>query len=324
MNELRMHVERLFEGKTMTAEMIDLKEEIYGNLVARYDDCLAKGLEPAEALARAKASITDIDELLDDGSSAKGDAAVTAPGAPQSPVASSTDDGHAAVDKPKRKKWPFVVGGIVAVLAVAIAGGLMIADEVLDHASGVRQDAGAVSATKDDAVTIDAGGTVRLDGKPADDLVSSVVRAGFEDVSDYSGASPDDSASIEALVRTLPMGAWMTGAEASPTSDQLVITYTGVPDAYDDDSVDVAMTYNASAVLIAMPTQKSVQIRVSESDDAADYDVHTFTRENLERRYGFGLESGLLSDQGWKKLKERGVYRGGFAERAADEAEDRW
>ena len=324
MNELRMHVERLFEGKTMTVEMIELKEEIYGNLVARYEDYRSQGLPDVDALARAKASITDVDELLDDGSSAKGEAAVTVPGAPVSPVASSTDDGHAVVDKPKRRKWPFVVGGIVVVLVLAIVGGLMIAEEALDHASSARGDAGAVVAAKDDAVTIDAGGTARLDGKPADDLVNAVVSAGFESVSDHSGTSPDNRASIEALVRALPMGAWMTGVETAPTSDRLVVTYTGVPDAYDDDSVDIAMTYDASAVLIAMPTQKSVQIRVSESDDAADYDVLTFTRESLERRYGFGLESGLLSDQGWKKLKEQGVYQGGFAERAVDEAEDRW
>ena len=36
MNELRMYVEHLFEGKVLTAENIELKEEIYGNLVARY------------------------------------------------------------------------------------------------------------------------------------------------------------------------------------------------------------------------------------------------------------------------------------------------
>ena len=111
---------------------------------------------------------------------------------------------------------------------------------------------------------------------------------------------------------------------AASTSDRLVITYTGVPESYDGDSVDIAMVYNASAILIAMPSQNSVQIRVSESDDAGDYDVYTFTRKGLEDQYGFKLESSLLSEQGWKKLKEQGLYRGGFAERAADTAEDRW
>ena len=44
MNELRMYVEHLFEGKVLTPENIELKEEIYGNLVARYEDLIASGL----------------------------------------------------------------------------------------------------------------------------------------------------------------------------------------------------------------------------------------------------------------------------------------
>ena len=48
MNELRMYVEHLFEGRVLTAEMIELKEEIYGNLVARYEDYVAGGMGEAE------------------------------------------------------------------------------------------------------------------------------------------------------------------------------------------------------------------------------------------------------------------------------------
>ena len=47
MNELRMYVEHLFKGKVLTADMIELKEEIYGNLVARYEDYLAQGMGEA-------------------------------------------------------------------------------------------------------------------------------------------------------------------------------------------------------------------------------------------------------------------------------------
>lgn len=64
MNELRMYVEHLFEGRVLTAEMIELKEEIYGNLVARYEDYIASGMNEADALAQAKASITSIDDVL--------------------------------------------------------------------------------------------------------------------------------------------------------------------------------------------------------------------------------------------------------------------
>lgn len=65
MNELRMHVEHLFEGKVLTGNNIDLKEEIYGNLVARYEDYVASGMSEAEALEKTKASMTNIDDVLE-------------------------------------------------------------------------------------------------------------------------------------------------------------------------------------------------------------------------------------------------------------------
>lgn len=65
MNELRIHVEHLFEGKVLTGDNIDLKEEIYGNLVARYEDYVASGMSEAEALEKTKASMTNIDDVLE-------------------------------------------------------------------------------------------------------------------------------------------------------------------------------------------------------------------------------------------------------------------
>ena len=72
MNELRMYVEHLFEGRVLTTEMIELKEEIYGNLVARYEDYLAEGMDGAEALEKTKASMTSIDDVLEEGAAAVG------------------------------------------------------------------------------------------------------------------------------------------------------------------------------------------------------------------------------------------------------------
>lgn len=59
-----MYVEHLFEGKVMTADLIELKEEIYGNLMARYEDLVASGMDAAQALEEAKQSISSVDELL--------------------------------------------------------------------------------------------------------------------------------------------------------------------------------------------------------------------------------------------------------------------
>lgn len=74
MNELRMYVELLFEGKVLTADAIELKEEIYGNLVARYEDLLAEGVSEAEALRRTKESMTSIDDVLEEPVSMAGSA----------------------------------------------------------------------------------------------------------------------------------------------------------------------------------------------------------------------------------------------------------
>ncbi|WP_417046653.1 permease prefix domain 1-containing protein [Enorma massiliensis] len=64
MNELRMYVEHLFEGRVLTQESIELKEEIYGNLVARYEDYIAGGMSEAEALEKTKASFTSIEDVF--------------------------------------------------------------------------------------------------------------------------------------------------------------------------------------------------------------------------------------------------------------------
>ena len=89
MNEIRMYVEHLFEGRMLTVENIELKEEIYGNLVARYEDYVAGGMDPAEALEKTKASMSSIDDVIegvddvretaraDNGDAAKADTAET-------------------------------------------------------------------------------------------------------------------------------------------------------------------------------------------------------------------------------------------------------
>lgn len=75
MNELRMYVEHLFEGRVLTQESIELKEEIYGNLVARYEDYVAGGMCEAEALEKTKASFTSIEDVFKESGEAEGSSA---------------------------------------------------------------------------------------------------------------------------------------------------------------------------------------------------------------------------------------------------------
>lgn len=78
MNELRMYVEHLFEGRVLTQESIELKEEIYGNLVARYEDYVAGGMSEAEALEKTKASFTSIEDVFKESGEAEDSNAVEA------------------------------------------------------------------------------------------------------------------------------------------------------------------------------------------------------------------------------------------------------
>lgn len=63
-SDIRMHVEHLFEGRMLDAETIELKEEIYGNLVARYDDYVAQGMSADEAYRRTCEAVTSIEDVL--------------------------------------------------------------------------------------------------------------------------------------------------------------------------------------------------------------------------------------------------------------------
>lgn len=155
MNELRMYVEHLFEGKVLTADNIELKEEIYGNLVARFEDYVAQGLSEEEALARTKESITNVDDVLSGATDASDEGemqpqadeptadlteqlpcAAPAPAvdvtqaapavATVAPVAAAASTEQVPSQTTARKKWPIVVGAAAAVLVLcgAVAFGM--------------------------------------------------------------------------------------------------------------------------------------------------------------------------------------------------------
>ena len=139
MNELRMYVEQLFRGHVLTDETIELKEEIYGNLVARYEDYRAQGMSEADALAKTKDSITSVSDLMGEdaekitltpasdaapttvlpstaASSASG-AEATSP----APVAGSESFSPAApVEAARKKPWPVIVGAVAGVLVIIV------------------------------------------------------------------------------------------------------------------------------------------------------------------------------------------------------------
>lgn len=402
MNEIRMYVEHLFEGRMLTAENIELKEEIYGNLVARYEDYVAGGMDPAEALEKTKASMSSIDDVIegvddvretaraDNGDAAKADTtvlpnaavakgsspaqpgtvgetvAMPVAGAPLPPagfegevdedVASVSSFANAAASKGKRTRNIIIAAAAGFALFVVVGVGLINAlriDRVEDRAdsavtevqnsgqsttnggtasgqqsgqangqSNSGQGNGASARNKE--VVVDADGTVWVDGELGDDIAVAVVNAQPGDISLYAETDPSDAANVESLIRLLPMGEWATNIDVTLGVDVLGFAYREVPDGYDGDSIDLALSYNTMALFCSMPLLNEVRVTVTEADDPMDEDYYVFTRDNAQSRFGVMLSADMMNEVGWHQLKEDNLYSRKFAENMVDAAEREW
>ncbi len=406
MNEIRMYVEHLFEGRMLTAENIELKEEIYGNLVARYEDYIEGGMDADEALEKTKASMSSINDVIegvddvcetasaDNWDAAKADTAETmvlpnaavAKGAPPAqpgavgetvamPVAcapvplagfegdvdedlaSVSSSANAAAPEGKRTRNIIIAAAAGFALFVVVGVGLIYAlgaiDRVEDHvdsaatevqnggqsttnggtASGQQsgqangqsnsgQGNGASARNKE--VVVDADGTVWVDGERGDDLAAAVVNAQPGDISLFQDTDPSDAADVESLLHLLPLGAWVSDVDVTLGVDVLGLAYREVPDGYDGESIDFALSYNTMALFCSMPLLNEVRVTVTESDDPVDEDYYVFTRDNAQRCFGVRLSSDLMNEAGWHQLKEDNLYSRKFAERMVDMAEREW
>lgn len=420
MNEIRMYVEHLFEGKVLTAEMIELKEEIYGNLVARYEDLIAEGVEPGDALARTKESMTSIDDVLagedveenaselspadkDTGSGedaggtqpvvaapagesageclspesaaaetaqletpgisapAPLDAAAAAPAVVAASAASAASGAPvppegtenplpAPVAQPaqdvgkKRRTWLIVAAVVAAILLVPalLFGAGMIgftsmsgADVDIDEGR-VEVDDGkgnevtidpqqGISVTEgDNEVTIGSDGVVRIDGDLADELLTAVVNARSGDVKELVNTDPADAAAVERVLRALPMSQWLSDLDVTRGVDVLSFAYRKVPDAFEGESVDIALAYNVAAIFCTMPTLNEVQVTLTESDEPADESYYVFKRDDVQQRFGVRLDEGMVNEAGWTQIMRDHLYKHDFAENLVDAAERAW
>lgn len=405
MNEIRMYVEHLFEGRMLTAENIELKEEIYGNLVARYEDYVAGGMDTAEALEKTKASMSSIDDVIegvddvretaraDNGDAAKADTAETTvlpndavakgsspaqpgtvgetvsmpvAGAPLPPagfegevdedVASVSSSANAAASKGKRTRNIIIAAAAGFALFVVVCVGLIYAlriDRVEDRAdsavaevqnsgqsmtnggtasgqqsgqangqSNSGQGNGASARNKE--IVVDADGTVWVDGELGDDIAVAVVNAQPGDISLYAETDPSDAANVESLIRLLPMSEWATDIDVTLGVDVLGFAYREVPDGYDGDSIDLALSYNTMALFCSMPLLNEVRVTVTEAGDPMDEDYYVFTRDNAQSRFGVMLSADMMNEAGWHQLKEDNLYSRKFAENMVDAAEREW
>ena len=329
MNEIRMYVERLFQGKTLTDDVIELKEEIYGNLVARYEDYLAEGMSEEEALAKTKASMTSVDDVVAGEATAAKDMAAAEP-AVETAVAPADEPVASA---PSKKKW--VIAAVAAVVVLAVIGiGVKVFDEVLDAREDQieqqhdQQRYDAIKKDLDvrdgaDEITIDSDGTIRFDGDLADELLTDVVNADAGALRPFMGTALSDGATVEQAVRALPMSAYATDVDVTKGDGVLSFAYRNVPD-FDGDSIDAALVYNATALFCMIPDALEVQITVAEADDPMDEDYYVFKSGAMAADGGYGvmLNGTMLNESSWNdQIKRDHLYKKNFIERMIDQAE---
>lgn len=375
MNELRMYVEHLFEGKVLTPENIELKEEIYGNLVARYEDLIAEGVSEEEALERTKQSMSSLDEIDEDAASddpstissmaAQGKGATQADGVVQTEESTQPDETLAdgtkvmpvsdvevsgdqvapesqpekTLDTGKVLKYGLIAFALIVLLG--IGGKLMLGcvDEAAEHgedqASVVQVDPspspqgssnsqGADANAADNAITVDENGRVWMEGEPGDELLAAVIGATYSDAAPYVDTKLEDAATVETLLHTLPLGDLATDIDVTKGSGVLSLAYREVPEAYDGDSVDVALAYNVAVLLSTMPLVNEIQVTVTEQSEPMDESYYVFTRNDVQGAYGVMLSREMVNESGWRQIKDDHLYARKFAERLVEKAEREW
>ena len=250
--DLRMYVEHLFEGRTLDAETIELKEEIYGNLVARFDDYVTQGISEDEAYRRTCEAVTSVDDVLDekdaDAAGERDEQAVgkkldaektRAAGAPVPPGAEAASVG--AADKP-RHRWS--VGKVVGVVALCILG-VIVVSAIATQAlfAGVNREAATTQdsvevLTEDDRGTgssSDGSGDLDTTTNSTTDNTTGTKETTMSDTglldttrlyaivtnhdqtalaSHANAAWPPDGSTLAAVLEGLPLAEWLVSTSA--------------------------------------------------------------------------------------------------------------
>lgn len=375
MNELRMYVEHLFEGKVLTPENIELKEEIYGNLVARYEDLIAEGVSEEEALERTKQSMSSLDEIDEDIASddpstispvvAQAEGAAQADGVEQTeestqpdetladgtkvmPVSDVEASGEQAVPEPQPEKtldtgkvlkYGLIAFALIVLLGVGAKLMLGCVDDAAEHGEdqasvvqfdpspspqGSSNSKGADANAADNAITVDENGRAWMEGEPGDELLAAVVGTTYSDATPYVDTKLEDAATVETLLHTLPLGDLATDIDVTKGSGVLSLAYREVPEAYDGDSVDVALAYNVAVLFSTMPLVNEIQVTVAEQGEPMDESYYVFTRDDVQGAYGVMLSREMVNESGWRQIKDDHLYARKFAERLVEKAEREW
>ncbi len=316
-----MYVEHLFEGRTLDAETIELKEEVYGNLMARFDDYVAQGMSEDEAYRRTCEAVTSVEDMLGEKDEPAVDATVVAPAA--QPAAPAADPAPAAATAPtaQQKHWP-----TWAIVTVVVAGVLVAAMIVVTVFNAVSADAARdVSTNAEDSLVVtleqptdsttstdQQDGTGNRHGAPSQSetgLLAEVQAHSPSELSVYAGTGLGDASRVEEIVRSLPVGGYVSAVTPDAGAGTLEIYYNYQDRdllAHDDDHVDRALVYDVVALMSTIDGLDQVSLIETEPDDGSyDVDLRVFDRSMVEGVLGTALGPDLLTDDGWNALREQ-------------------
>ncbi len=117
-DKIEAYIEELFRRAPDTPQTRDLKEEILGNTLEKYEDLLAGGMDEESAYRSAISGIGDVDELIkeyagDSGEIIEVKSTVSKP----DPIVSSYSEKKSVPDEVSEKysklRWTYVIAGIV-------------------------------------------------------------------------------------------------------------------------------------------------------------------------------------------------------------------
>ena len=333
-SDLRMYVEHLFVGRTLDAETIELKEEIYGNLVARFDDYVAQGMSEDEAYAKTCEAVTSLDDVM--GEKGEGVEATTATFATAPVPEPTTVFEMPAAPKPlpveAPKRW--TAGKIAAVVVVTLvivgaigffAFNMLGAPRALDdYQSQTSQNVEQVDQPDDTAHPNETssddpastGQTTNGQGSGAGNgqgtgsqngngaaaqsgtgPTAEVQALAPKTLEGYVGTALSDGARITELARALPLGSYLTEATGDASSGTLTLTYQYENRdyvAHDDDHIDRALVFDVAALMCTMGDVNTVSV-IEIEDDGWDYDRDLYVFERSSVERLLGVS--LTSDQ---------------------------
>ena len=330
-SDLRMYVEHLFVGRTLDAETIELKEEIYGNLVARFDDYVSQGMSEDEAYRRTCEAVTSVDDVMGE----KDEAAAPTTAMPKAAPAPEPVAPAAAPPAPEpapsaSRRWSTAV--IVAVVAVVLVVAGIAGCTVFTMLDTQRAASDYQSQTSQDVQQVDQGddaasqtptntdttngsapqdGTGNRYGAPSQSgsgPVAEVQSHAVDDLAVYAGTGSTDVARVEELFRSLPVSEYLSGVESAGTGS-VTVTYEYQDRdlvAWDDDHVDLALVYDAVSAMCAVDDLQTLTLVELEPDDGRlERDVRVFERSMLEGLLGTSLDGAKLDSGAWDDLRSQ-------------------